>query len=85
MSNLAHSIVARILQDDPTPLDAVPRFFGASVYALYYVGDHPAYEPIATPNRFRDDEAVPLYVGKAVPKGGRQGLDNSTHGHTRFG
>jgi hypothetical protein len=26
MNNLAHSIVTRMLETDPTPLDAVPRF-----------------------------------------------------------
>ena len=48
------------------------RFFGAGIYAIYYVGDYPLYEPVAQGNRdgkFRN----PIYVGKAVPKGARKG------------
>ena len=47
-------------------------FIGAGVYALYYIGDHPAYEELAKVNR--DGEyACPIYVGKAVPDGARKG------------
>jgi hypothetical protein len=43
MNNLAHSIVTRMLETDPTPLDAVPRFVGAGLYAIYYYG---SFRPI---------------------------------------
>jgi hypothetical protein len=43
-------------------------FEGAGLYALYYQGPFPAYQPIAVPNC-----AVPIYVGRAVPRGARRG------------
>ena len=39
---------------------------------IYYVGSFPAYEPIVTPNR-NGEFWQPIYVGKAIPKGGRKG------------
>lgn len=42
------------------------------MYAIYYTGDFKLYRPIAhrnLGNRFEQ----PIYVGKAVPKGGRKG------------
>jgi hypothetical protein len=74
MESLAESIVQRLMQTDPVPLSGIPRFRGAGVYAIYYTGDFPAYEIVRERNT---DGAwsLPIYVGKAVPKGGRQGLD----------
>jgi hypothetical protein len=45
---------------------------GAGVYAIYYVGDYPAYRPIKIANGSRG-YSQPIYVGKAVPKGARKG------------
>ena len=42
------------------PLDAVDRFYGSGVYAIYYDGPFPTYAPlVGTEN--------PIYVGKADP------------------
>lgn len=81
MENLAHSIVTRMMETDPTPLDAVPRFSGAGVYAIYYRGDFPAYDALTQQNL--DAWLMPIYVGKAVPRGGRRGLDVTAHTETR--
>lgn len=57
-----------------TPVHELPlseRFLGAGMYALYYTGSNPLYAPLAKANRLSYD--VPIYVGKAVPKGWRQG------------
>lgn len=57
-----------------TPVHDLPlpeRFLGSGVYALYYTGSNPLYAPLAEVNRLAYD--VPIYVGKAVPKGWRQG------------
>jgi hypothetical protein len=48
------------------------KFYGAGIYALYYVGDFPLYQPVAKEN-LEDKFASPIYVGKAVPKGSRRG------------
>ena len=48
------------------------KFHGAGIYALYYVGNFPAYRVIARQNR--DGRfALPIYVGEAVPEGSRKG------------
>jgi hypothetical protein len=44
-------------------------FLGSGVYALYYTGPSLLYAPLADANRLAYD--VPIYVGKAVPKGWR--------------
>jgi len=77
--NLAHSIMLRMEETEPTPLGSVKKFQGAGLYAIYYSGDHPAYEVISALNS--DRWTTPIYVGKAVPSGGRRGLDvTASHG-----
>lgn len=50
------------------------RFEGAGVYAIYYTGDFDLYRPIVLYSQsVPEDEAVPIYVGKAVPDGARKG------------
>lgn len=65
--NLAESIEREMLAQPCVALPP-PRFDGAGVYAIYYSGDFPAYAPISAPECDK-----PIYVGKAVPAGGRRG------------
>lgn len=81
MENLATSIVTRILETPATPLDDVPRFAGAGVYALYYSGSFPSYANLGALNQ-DESPGHPIYVGKAVPKGGRRGLEVTTASKT---
>lgn len=56
-----------------TPMESLPpdvRFSGGGVYALYYNGDFPLYQKIYSKNK-----DLPIYVGKAVLPGWRQGRD----------
>jgi hypothetical protein len=72
--NLANSIAKALLEK---PLDSLPpgqRFLGAGVYAIYYFGNHPLYQALADHNR-TPSGLIPIYVGKAVPKGARKGAD----------
>jgi hypothetical protein len=58
-------------------LPLADRFNGPGVYALYYQGEFGPYAPISHAN---EDELVePIYVGKAVPKGRRQGRSRSSN------
>ncbi|MFF3960808.1 Eco29kI family restriction endonuclease [Streptomyces griseorubiginosus] len=68
MENLGRSIEAEMLQMHPAPITDVPPMYGAGIYAIYYLGDHELYQPIS------DGCRIPIYVGKAVHKGGRKGL-----------
>lgn len=57
-----------------TPVHQLPppeKFEGAGVYALYYIGKCPYYSKLYELNR--TSFAQPIYVGKAVPGGWRQG------------
>jgi hypothetical protein len=59
---IGHLIANTLLEQPPTPLASftAERFWGSGVYAIYYTGDFPAYQPV------RGIE-IPLYVGKADP------------------
>lgn len=74
IESLAESIVQRLMHTEPVPLQDIPRFHGAGVYAIYYIGAFPAYEIVKNMN-VNGSWALPIYVGKAVPRGGRQGLE----------
>ncbi len=57
-----------------TPVHHLPppeNFTGTGVYALYYTGRSPYYKPLFEMNRVSFSQ--PIYVGKAVPAGWRQG------------
>jgi hypothetical protein len=70
--NLARSIEMELLARPVLPLADVDTVAGAGVYVIYYTGPFPAYGPIVnTPPS--DPLARPIYIGKAIPKGGRKG------------
>ena len=64
-----------------TPVHALPppqRFLGTGVYALYYTGRTGLYKKYGELNRLAYGH--PIYVGKAVPKGWRQGRTSDAPG-----
>jgi hypothetical protein len=65
---LAESVVNHLMSQAPGPMPPEHAFVGAGVYAIYYVGETEPYEEIA-----REDAETPIYVGKAIPPGGRIG------------
>jgi Eco29kI restriction endonuclease len=69
--NLAKSIEGEILKRDCEPLESSNHVVGSGVYAIYYRGGFPAYAPLSAANQ--ETCLVPIYVGKAIPKGGRKG------------
>ena len=70
--NLGASVAEALLGRKPHPLEEVPAFHGAGIYAIYYAGDFDAYQRISEHNRGTDPTA-PIYVGKAIPASGRKG------------
>jgi Eco29kI restriction endonuclease len=54
-------VAMALLAQERIPLGWIARAYGSGVYAIYYTGDHPAYEPVS-------GTETPLYVGKADPK-----------------
>lgn len=66
--NLAKNVADKLMEEEAQPLPLKQRFMGAGVYALFYTGDFLPYGQISSP-----DATHPIYVGKAVPPGGRKG------------
>ena len=77
--HLGESVGQAMLRQPIIPLSHLQTFHGAGIYAVYYTGNFSGYEPISKSHK--DGRlTVPIYVGKAVPKGARKGgdLDAST-------
>lgn len=72
--NLGKSVADSLSEQDPLPLAAIKRFPGAGIYAIYYTGNFELYLNFRTWNHAEGDLQVPIYVGKAIPKGGRKGI-----------
>ena len=70
-NNLARSVVHALLETTPTELPPAKAFVGSGVYALYYRGELPFYSRVA--HCELGAPVYPIYVGKAVPHGGRKG------------
>lgn len=72
--NLGLSIAQRLRAQIRAQMPIKQSFQGAGVYALYYAGLFPPYQLLASRNRSTSGESdIPIYVGKAVPKGSRKG------------
>jgi hypothetical protein len=69
--NLGKSVANAILSQEYSSLPP-ERFYGVGIYAIYYFGDDPLYKLISDYNK-ANKVGWPLYVGKAIPKGGRKG------------
>ncbi|RYZ65142.1 MAG: Eco29kI family restriction endonuclease [Proteobacteria bacterium] len=74
--NLGKSVADSLVSQAAVPMATLARFPGAGIYAIYYSGDFDAYLPMKEWNHSNEFHA-PIYVGKAVPTGGRKGLISS--------
>lgn len=70
--NLGESVALALSRCPAHRLDEIGSFKGAGIYALYYSGDFEPYAVLSALNRTK--ATVPIYVGKAVPKGSRKGV-----------
>lgn len=71
-AQLAHSLAMAFLTSELHPLPPGKKFSGAGVYAIYYCGELPIYRPLVESNS-QSEVPAPIYVGKAIPSGGRKG------------
>lgn len=69
--NLAKSIQSELLSVEPAPLAKCGEIQGAGIYVIYYRGAFAPYAPLAEANA--KEFVKPIYIGKAIPKGGRKG------------
>ncbi|OUC79484.1 Eco29kI family restriction endonuclease [Gordonia lacunae] len=78
--NLARAVASQIEESELLPLDVAATYVrsntfpGAGVYAIYYDGDFEPYSRLAAANA--DGPKYPIYVGQAIPEGGRMGLND---------
>lgn len=70
--NLGNSVADALLSKPVVPMENLPSFEGAGVYAIYYTGDFELYAPLKRHN-IDGKYSWPIYVGKAVPSGARKG------------
>lgn len=75
--HLGESVASALLREPLQKLGSITRMQGAGVYAIYYRGGFKAYQPLVKHNAGANLE-VPIYVGKAIPKGGRRGGEETT-------
>lgn len=71
--HLGASVAQEMLRQPAVPLGNLPKFEGAGVYAIYYKGDFKPYAELAKVNK--KAPTLPIYVGKAIPEGGRTGVE----------
>ncbi len=71
-ANLAASIVRAILESPVHRLSNTAHLTGAGVYVIYHSGKLKCYSPLAKANADGQFNQ-PIYIGKAIPKGGRKG------------
>ena len=74
--NLGLSVANAILNQRYHELPPEP-FDGVGIYAIYYFGDFPLYHTNVKYNQ-ENLNGWPIYVGKAIPKGGRKGVIATT-------
>jgi hypothetical protein len=71
-SLIGNFVALALVAQDRKKLGGLARFYGSGVYAIYYTGSHPLYEPIS-------GTETPIYVGKADPKGNpKTAIDQGT-------
>lgn len=71
--HLGASVADALLTSSVVSMAALEPFNGAGIYAIYYSGPFPAYQKLAQVNQAQGP-VLPIYVGKAIPEGGRKGL-----------
>lgn len=71
--NLGTSVADALLQQPRVPMPLAERFVAAGIYAIYYDGAFQAYRKLVEHNRLRVGREIPIYVGKAIPRGARKG------------
>lgn len=71
--NLGTSVADALLQQPRVPVSLTERFVAAGIYAIYYDGAFKPYRRLVEHNRSHVGREVPIYVGKAIPRGARKG------------
>jgi Eco29kI restriction endonuclease len=73
--NLGKSVAEAVLESQSARLREIEPFSGAGLYIIFYSGDFEPYQRLSSQNQPPNQLRFPIYIGKAIPKGGRKGLD----------
>lgn len=76
VENVGVTLAVELLEQPLQPMPPPEPFAGAGVYALYYAGNHPAYDGLTALDggRFK----YPVYIGKASGESSKQGFNSSS-------
>ncbi|HLY30580.1 MAG TPA: Eco29kI family restriction endonuclease [Ktedonobacterales bacterium] len=74
IESIAESLVRKIEETPAVSLPPNQPFSGAGVYSIYYRGGFSAYAQLSGANQTA--WTTPIYIGKAIPKGGRIGISD---------
>jgi len=77
LEKVLEGIIAFLVDTPPFCLTQFNRFVGVGVYSLYYNGDYEYYD-------FLHGVNWPIYTGKAVPTGWRQGRTTTGDAETKL-
>lgn len=80
--NLGASVAEALLGRRAVPLGELRSFVGAGIYAIYYTGKFRGYQKLAMQNE-GNSPVAPIYVGKAIPSGGRKGAVSAVGAKTK--
>lgn len=79
LEQLGESIERALLEDSVCGPMPPAKFNGSGIYAIFYQGRFEPYAGISD-----DTCSVPIYIGKAMPKGGRKGEPRGGSGAPLF-
>ncbi|BCL76791.1 hypothetical protein JHS3_25270 [Jeongeupia sp. HS-3] len=75
VENIGVTLAVELLEQPLQELPPPESFAGAGVYALYYVGRHPAYAGLVDLDAGTGGSKYPVYIGKAVRENAKQGFN----------
>lgn len=74
VENIGVTLAVELLEQPLHQLPPAERFVGAGVYAIYYVGAHPAYADLVGLDGGAGGGKYPVYIGSAVRENAKQGF-----------
>lgn len=83
VENIGVTLAVELVQQSLSGLPPY-RFAGAGVYALYYVGNHPAYTELVSLDGGVGGSKYPIYIGSAVRENAKQGFNPRTTTQARM-
>lgn len=74
VENVGVTLAVELVEQQLHALPPAERFAGAGVYALYYLGNHPAYARLVALDGGEGGGKYPVYIGSAVRENVKQGF-----------